>query len=92
MVVPDVAYAVNAHLSLAFLHASGSELAEAQLVIRLHVPDPGVAPVAVDALKTQMPSVPPELHEVYVTYVEHLSFKIQAVPFDTQLPNVFLQI
>jgi hypothetical protein len=39
-----------------------------------------------------MPSVPPALHEVYVTYVEHLSFKIQAVPFDTQLPNVFLQI
>jgi hypothetical protein len=92
MIVPDVDYGVKAHLSLAFLHASMSELAEAQLVIRKHVPNPGVAPVAVDALKTQIPSVPPALHEVYVIYVEHLSFKIQVVPFDTQLPNVFAQI
>lgn len=91
MVVPDVDDAVNAHLSLAFLHASGSELAEVQLVIREHVPDPAVAPVAVDALKTQIPSEPPELHEVYVTYVEHLSFKIHTFPSDTQLPNTFLQ-
>lgn len=52
-------------------------------VINAQVPVPAAAPVAVDWVKTQIPSNPPELHAVLVVYVEQLAFAMQAVPFET---------
>jgi hypothetical protein len=46
----------------------------------LHVPDPAAAPVAVEAVKTQIPSVPPELHDVFVVYVEQAALAIHLAP------------
>lgn len=49
----------------------------------MHVPLPATAPVAVEAVKTQTPSVPPELHDVLVVYVEQAALAIHLVPSET---------
>lgn len=72
-VVPVPEDGVHEHLSLAYAQALESLLADAHDPIRAQVPLPAVAPEAVDAVNTQIPSVPLELHEVNVLYVEHLS-------------------
>lgn len=81
-VVPLPDAAVHEHLDLARLQAYESLLALAHEVIKAQVPVPGVAPVAVDAVKKQIPSNPPELHEVLVVYVEQLAFAIHDVPLE----------
>jgi hypothetical protein len=66
--LPVVA-AVHAHLSLTAVHAVKSLAASVQVVIYLQVLLKAVVFVVVDAVKTQIPSHPPELHEVLVKYV-----------------------
>lgn len=76
---------MNKHFLGNYLHADESELADEQLVIKEQVPEPAGASLTVDALNTQTPSVPPELHDVLVMYTEHLSLRVQTDPPETQL-------
>ena len=72
---------------MTYEQANESLLAYEQDVIKAQVPVPAAAPVAVEAVKTQTPSNPPELHAVKVVYVEQLALAIQTVPFETHPLN-----
>lgn len=67
---------------MTYEQANESLLAYEQDVIKAQVPEPAAAPVAVEAVKTQIPSNPPELHAVKVVYVEQLALAIHTVPLE----------